>query len=67
MSHFLLIFDILDKLLAEIKDDVEKQLELFSNAFHDVGKADIVALESVKMDLKTELLKLKAVQNLVKQ
>jgi len=56
-----------DKLLAEIKDDVEKQLELFSNAFHDVGKADIVALESVKMDLKTELLKLKAVQNLVKQ
>ena len=57
---------ISDSLLAEIKNDVEKQLQLIKIAFEDVSKADVVALESVKMDLKTELIKLKTIQNLVK-
>ena len=57
---------ISDALLAEIKNDVEKQLQLIKIAFEDVSKADVVALESVKMDLKTELIKLKTIQNLVK-
>ena len=57
---------ISDVLLAEIKNDVEKQLQLIKIAFEDVSKADVVALESVKMDLKTELIKLKTIQNLVK-
>ena len=55
---------ISDSLLAEIKNDVEKQLQLIKIAFEDVSKADVVALESVKMDLKTELIKLKTIQNL---
>lgn len=54
-----------DQLLNEIKLDVEKQLTLFKTALADVAKADVVTLESVKMDLKTELIKLKSLANLV--
>ena len=57
---------ISDQLLNEIKLDVEKQLGLFKTALEDVAKADVVTLESVKMDLKTELIKLKSLANLVK-
>ena len=40
-------------------------MELFKAAFENVDKADVVTLESVKMDLKTELIKLKSLANLV--
>ena len=61
-----IIYDITsDVLITEIKTDVEKQLELFKAAFENVDKADVVTLESVKMDLKTELIKLKSLANLV--
>ena len=52
--------------MNEIKLDVEKQLGLFKTSLEDVAKADVVTLESVKMDLKTELIKLKSLANLVK-
>ena len=55
-----------DQLLNEFKLDVEKQLGLFKTSLEDVAKADVVTLESVKMDLKTELIKLKSLANLVK-
>ena len=57
----------LDKLLMEIKEDVEKQLELFKIAFDHFEKRDIQTLESIKSDLEEENQKLKSIQNLVNQ
>ena len=57
----------LDKLLMEIKEDVEKQLELFKIAFDHFEKRDIQTLESIKSDLEKENQKLKSIQNLVNQ
>ena len=57
----------LDKLLMDIKEDVEKQLELFKIAFDNFEKRDIQTLESIKSDLEEENQKLKSIQNLVNQ
>ena len=57
----------LDKLLLEIKEDVENQLELFKIAFDHFEKRDIQTLESIKSDLEEENQKLKSIQNLVNQ
>ena len=57
----------LDKLLLEIKEDVENQLELFKIAFDHFEKRDIQTLESIKSDLEAENKKLKSIQNLVNQ
>lgn len=51
----------------EIKEDVEKQLELFKIAFDNFEKRDIQTLESIKSDLEKENQKLKSIQNLVNQ
>ena len=58
---------LIDKLIMEIKLDVEKQLELFKIAFEHFEKRDIQTLESIKTDLEAENEKLKSIQNLVNQ
>ena len=66
-SDFTLMNIFLDKLLMDIKGDVEKQLELFKIAFDHFEKRDIQTLESIKSDLEAENQKLKSIQNLVNQ